>query len=100
MDREKDGMTSDQNIAEWLPIETAPKDRPILSTNRYGVVSIIMWWETAVMREDKSAPPESRFTWKGAWDDGERGNDLDDDAFVPYEPKFWRPLPAPPEPQP
>jgi hypothetical protein len=84
----------------WQPIETAPKDRPILSTNRHGVVAIIMWWPYATVRENPDAPIGERFSFVGAWDDGERPEDGSIDGYEPYEPRFWMPLPEPPEPQP
>ena len=41
-----------------------------------------------------------RFSFVGAWDDGERPEDGSIDGYEPYEPRFWMPLPEPPEQQP
>jgi hypothetical protein len=76
----------------WQPIEAAPKDRPILSTNRYGVVAIIMWWPHAFLENGG---------FRGAWDDGERPDpDESVDGYIEYQPTHWRPLPAPPGAEP
>lgn len=84
----------------WQDIETAPKihGHMILSTNRYGALAFICWNDNAVFHEDTAKPPSERFTWSGAWDDGERGDDLDEGAFVPFEPKVWMPAPDLPTP--
>jgi hypothetical protein len=66
----------------------------ILSTNQHGALAFICWNDRAVFREDPTKPPSERFTWSGAWDDGER----DDGEFVPFEPRFWMPAPALPTP--
>jgi hypothetical protein len=61
----------------WQPIETAPKDRPILIYTRGGEILIVTWYA-------------------GQWDDGE-GRPWKDPAI------HWMPLPEPPthnEPRP
>ena len=86
-------------MTQWQPIESAPKvhGQPILSTNRHGALDIICWNNSAVFHEDTTKPPSERFSWSGAWDDGERN---EDGNFEPYEPRFWMPLPDPPEQRP
>ena len=74
-------------MAEWQPIETAPRneERPILAFDAdYGIVTV-KW------RFDER--------WGGVWgsEDYIQDGSIYDDALIARNPTHWMPLPDPPE---
>ena len=75
-----------ENINEWQPIETAPKDgRLILATNDFGGM-VLCWW-------GKDYNDESYEGWLSGDGDGYSTGLY----YSPLNPTHWMPLPKPPE---
>lgn len=75
---------------EWMPIETAPRDKPILvwCIKFAGEISGVS--ETPGMTITQGGPGRSDYPGEGWWDDG-------GDYYGCWcWPTHWRPLPEPP----
>jgi hypothetical protein len=46
---------------QWMPIETAPKDTPILASDQFGVTSVVYW-------KDVSSSHLPRYAWSSHYD--------------------------------
>jgi hypothetical protein len=46
---------------QWMPIETAPKDTPILASDQFGVTSVVYW-------RDVSSSHLPRYAWSSHYD--------------------------------
>jgi len=67
-------------VSDWMPIETAPKDVPILAYEPYewgGGAVVTIYWQ-----------PNVNYVAGGYWGGGS--------PLRVYEPTHWMPLPEPP----
>jgi len=67
---------------QWMPIETAPKDTPILASDQFGVMSVVYW-------RDVSSSHLPRYAWSSHYDNEYMHH-------VESFPTHWMPLPNPP----
>jgi len=67
---------------QWMPIETAPKDTPILASDQFGVMSVVYW-------RDVSSSHLPRYAWSSHYDNEYMHH-------VEAFPTYWMPLPNPP----
>jgi hypothetical protein len=67
---------------QWLPIESAPKDTPILASDQFGVTSVVYW-------RDVSSSHLPRYAWSSHYDNEYMHH-------VEAFPTYWMPLPNPP----
>jgi hypothetical protein len=67
---------------QWMPIETAPKDTPILASDQFGVMSVVYW-------RDVSSSHLPRYAWSSHYDNEYMHH-------VEAFPTHWMPLPNPP----
>lgn len=67
---------------QWMPIETAPKDTPILASDQFGVMSVVYW-------RDVSSSHLPRYAWSSHYDNEYMHH-------VEAFPSHWMPLPNPP----
>jgi hypothetical protein len=67
---------------QWMPIETAPKDTPILASDQFGVTSVVYW-------RDVSSSHLPRYAWSSHYDNEYMHH-------VEAFPTHWMPLPNPP----
>jgi hypothetical protein len=90
--KEQPGDAKSQRVAEWQPIETAPKDGTfVLLAGRYGKFAAA-WWGDAHAADSHEPWHEPFWCWlitPGKYDPIH----LRDDYF---EATHWMPLPAPP----
>jgi hypothetical protein len=67
---------------QWMPIESAPKDTPILASDQFGVTSVVYW-------RDVSSSHLPRYAWSSHYDNEYMHH-------VEAFPTHWMPLPNPP----
>jgi hypothetical protein len=67
---------------QWRPIETAPKDTPILASDQFGVTSVVYW-------RDVSSSHLPRYAWSSYYDNEYMHH-------VEAFPTHWMPLPPNP----
>lgn len=79
----------------WHPIETAPRDRPILATNGTDVHEVVYSPKGQVTNLDGSKGPKNPFPWEFLHK-GKRDAEASVDAWFSSDVTHWQPLPAPP----
>jgi hypothetical protein len=67
---------------QWMPIESAPKDTPILASDQFGVTSVVYW-------RDVSSSHLPRYAWSSHYDNEYMHH-------VEAFPTHWMPLPNSP----
>lgn len=75
---------------QWRPIETAPKDKPLL---------LGRFWRNALWDKNE---PSVFFQWTGSWEDrslDKSGCSSDWTEYHGLQPTHWMPLPQPPQEQ-
>ena len=65
---------------QWMPIESAPKDTPILASDQFGVTSVVYW-------RDVSSSHLPRYAWSSHYDNEYMHH-------VEAFPTYWMPLPS------
>jgi hypothetical protein len=65
---------------QWMPIESAPKDTPILASDQFGVTSVVYW-------RDVSSSHLPRYAWSSHYDNEYMHH-------VEAFPTHWMPLPS------
>jgi len=82
LERERDEARQATRERQWMPIETAPKDTPILASDQFGVTSVVYW-------RDVSSSHLPRYAWSSHYDNEYMHH-------VEAFPTYWMPLPNPP----
>ena len=75
--------------ASWMPIEAAPKDKPLLLLGRF--------WRNTRWNKDESSV---FFQWTGSWIDRSLDKSGLSSGWTEYhglQPTHWMPLPQPPK---
>lgn len=76
-------------MAEWQPIETAPKDRRVIVVDADGRVEIAYWQENPRVWEDQPQGP--------CWTVFEPEDYFYAYHLIAHPPTHWMPLPEPPK---